>query len=166
MKVFTVLQCAIAGLMAGAQPIISYNYGSRRYSRVKETLLITIAITEILMIAATIWFQLAPMSIVSIFGSESELYNRFAVKCLKVFLCLLALDGFQMVASSYLQSIGKPFPAAMLVLLRQIVVSIPAAFILASIFGVEGVLYSGPLAGFAVGIASICILIKSIKSLK
>ncbi len=166
MKVFTVLQCAVAGLMAGAQPIISYNYGSRKYQRVKETLLITIAITEFLMIVATLWFQLAPMSIVSIFGSESALYNRFAVKCLRVFLCLLILDGFQMVASSYLQSIGKPFPAAMLVLLRQIVVSIPAAFIMAAIFGVEGVLYSGPIAGFIVGITSICILLKSIKSLK
>lgn len=160
MKVFTVLQCAIAGLMAGAQPIISFNYGSGRYDRVRKTLKITLIISVSLMALATIWFQLAPMSIISIFGSEDALYNDFAVKCLRIFLALLVLDAFQMVASSFLQSVGKPGTASMLVLLRQIIVSIPVMLLLTSLTGVLGVLYSGPVAGFVVGIASIIILIR------
>lgn len=159
MKVFTVLQCAIAGLMAGAQPIISYNYGSGHYDRVRKTLAITLVISVSLMAIATIWFQLAPMSIISIFGSEDALYNDFAVKCLKIFLSLLVLDAFQMVASSFLQSVGKPGAASLLVLLRQIIVSIPVMLILTRITGVMGVLYSGPVAGFIVGVASIIMLI-------
>lgn len=165
MKVFTVLQCAIAGLMAGAQPIISYNYGSGRYDRVKATLKITLIISIAIMAIATLWFQTAPMSIISIFGSEDALYNDFAVKCLKIFLALLVLDAVQMVASSFLQSVGKPGIASMLVLLRQIIVSIPVMLLLTRMTGVLGVLYSGPVAGLVVGLASIAMLIRESRRL-
>ena len=163
MKVFTVLQCAIAGLMAGAQPIISFNYGSEHYDRVKKTLLITLIISLSLMAVATIWFQLAPMSIIQIFGSEDALYNDFATKCLQIFLSLLVFDGFQMVTSSFLQSIGKPVPASMLVLLRQIIISIPAMLTLSKLTGVLGVLYSGPVAAFVVGITSAFLLLREVR---
>lgn len=163
MKVFTVLQCAISGLMAGAQPIFSYNYGSSRYDRVRRTLSITLIASVALMAIATIWFQISPMSIIHIFGSENDLYNEFAVKCLRVFLSLLVFDAFQMVASSFLQSIGKPYSATLLVFLRQIIILIPAMLVLSRVYGVDGVLYAGPVAGFVVGIASIAMLIRERK---
>lgn len=163
MKVFTVLQCAISGLMAGAQPILSYNYGSSRYDRVRRTLSITLIASVALMAIATIWFQLSPLSIIHIFGSENDLYNEFAVKCLRVFLSLLVFDAFQMVASSFLQSVGKPYSATLLVFLRQIIILIPAMLLLSRIYGVDGVLYAGPVAGFVVGIASIAMLIREMK---
>lgn len=163
MKVFTVLQCAISGLMAGAQPIFSYNYGSSRYDRVRRTLSITLIASVALMAIATIWFQISPMSIIHIFGSENDLYNEFAVKCLRVFLSLLVFDAFQMVASSFLQSIGKPYSATLLVFLRQIIILIPAMLVLSRVYGVDGVLYAGPVAGFVVGIASIAMLVRERK---
>lgn len=160
MKVFTILQYAITGLCSGAQPIISYNYGSQSYSRVKSVLKQLLILSVGLMGIATIWFQLAPMSVVNIFGSEDALYNEFSVKCLKVFLMLIVLDSFQMAGSSYLQSVGKPGLATLLVMFRQIVIQIPAMLILPNWFGIDGILYAGPVSSLLVGIMAICFLVR------
>lgn len=158
MKVFTLIQCAVTGLVAGAQPIFGYNYGSGRYDRVWRTfryvLLVTFGMTGL----ATLIFQLAPMAVISIFGSSDPLYNRFSMLCLRIFLMFLVLDGVQMVASYFLQSVGRPVEASILVILRQIVIQIPLTVLLPRFLGVEGVLYSGPVSAFAVGILSILFL--------
>lgn len=158
MKVFTMLQNAITGLCSSAQPIISYNYGRALRGRVRQILKLLLLFSAALMGAATAWFQLAPMSIVRIFGSNDALYNEFSVKCLRIFLMLIFLDSFQMVGSSFLQSIGKPIPATALVLFRQIVVQIPAMLILGKQFGIDGLLYAGALSSLLAGVLSIVFL--------
>lgn len=166
MKVFTILQYAITGLCSGAQPIISFNYGSGEFKRVKSVLKQLLIISAAIMGAATIWFQAAPMSVVSIFGSADSLYNEFSVKCLRIFLMLIILDSIQMAGSSYLQSVGKPIRATVLVMFRQIVIQIPAMLILSNIYGVDGILYAGPVSSLLVGIMAAVFLIKEIKELK
>ena len=165
MKVFTMLQNAITGLCSGAQPIISYNYGRELRGRVKKILKLLIVFSAALMGIATIWFQLAPMSIVHIFGSEDSLYNEFSVKCLRIFLMLIILDSFQMVGSSFLQSIGKPLHATALVMFRQIIVQVPAMLILGKLMGVEGIPYAGTLSSLLVGLLSIAFLAHEWKAL-
>ena len=165
MKVFTMLQNAITGLCSGAQPIISYNYGRDLRSRVRQILKRLVIFSAALMGIATVWFQLAPMSVVRIFGSADSLYNEFAVKCLRIFLMLIFLDSFQMVASSFLQSIGKPFSATALVMFRQIIVQVPAMLILGEMYGVDGLLYAGTLSSLLVGILSIAFLVHEWRAL-
>ena len=165
MKVFTMLQNAITGLCSGAQPIISYNYGRDLRSRVRQILKLLVIFSAALMGIATVWFQLAPMSIVRIFGSADPLYNEFSVKCLRIFLMLIFLDSFQMVGSSFLQSIGKPIPATALVLFRQIIVQVPALLILGKLFGIDGLLYAGALSSLLVGILAIVFLAREWRAL-
>ena len=165
MKVFTMLQNAITGLCSGAQPIISYNYRRDLRSRVRQILKRLVIFSAALMGIATVWFQLAPMSVVRIFGSADPLYNEFAVKCLRIFLMLIFLDSFQMVASSFLQSIGKPFSATALVMFRQIIVQVPAMLILGEMYGVDGLLYAGTLSSLLVGILSIAFLVHEWRAL-
>ena len=86
------------------------------------------------------------MAIVMLFGSEEGLYNEFAVKCLRIFLMLCPLNGFQAVAAIYLQGIGKPVKSAVVTLSGQIIFLIPAAVVLPIYMGVIGVLWSGPVA--------------------
>ena len=159
------LQNAITGLCSGAQPIISYNYGRNLRSRVRQILKLLVIFSAALMGIATIWFQLAPMSIVRIFGSADPLYNEFSVKCLRIFLMLIFLDSFQMVGSSFLQSIGKPIPATALVLFRQIIVQVPALLILGKIFGIDGLLYAGALSSLLVGVLSVVFLVREWRAL-
>lgn len=144
MKVFVVIQCAILGLATGAQPIWGYNYGNGQYKRVKDTYKLVLVLSALLLALSTLWFQLAPESIVRLFGSDDPLYMEFAVKCLRIFLMLVILDVFQITGSIFLQSLGKSVRAAILIVLRQIVISIPSMVILGAIFGVDGILYAGP----------------------
>ena len=92
----------------------------------------------------TVLFQLFPHSIISIFGSESALYNEFAVKSLRIFLLLIVLNGFQLCTGVFFQAIGKPAQATLISLSRQVLFLLPALLILPHFFGVEGALWAGP----------------------
>lgn len=117
------------------------------------------------MLAATLWFQLAPMSIVRLFGESDSLYLEFAVKCLRIYLLLIVVDVFQMTGSIFLQSLGQPVRAAVLTLIRQIIIVIPAMFLLGRWFGVEGLLWSGPVSMGLTAIVAVAFLRKAWKEL-
>lgn len=146
MKVNQIMLSILVGIAIGAQPVIGFNYGSKNYGRVKKAFLIAIIAAEIIAFIFFFIFQFAPMAIVILFGSEEGLYNEFAVKCLRIFLMLCPLNGFQTVAAIYLQGIGKPVKSAIVTLSRQIIFLIPAAVLLPIYMGVIGVLWSGPVA--------------------
>ncbi|MCD8347984.1 MAG: hypothetical protein LUD16_08580 [Lachnospiraceae bacterium] len=89
----------------------------------------------VVLIFAFLIFQFAPMRIVSLFGSESELYNEFAVKCFRIFLLACPINGCQMVSSVFFQAIGKTTQATALSLTRQIIFLLPATLDAANIYG-------------------------------
>lgn len=146
MKVNQIMLSILVGIAVGAQPVIGYNYGSKNFHRVKKAFVIAIIAAEAIAVIAFCLFQFAPMSIVSLFGSEEGLYNEFAVMCFRIFLLLCPLNGFQTVAAIYLQAIGKPVKSAIVTLSRQIVFLIPTAVVMPMYIGITGVLWSGPVA--------------------
>ncbi|MBQ9527197.1 MAG: MATE family efflux transporter [Fretibacterium sp.] len=166
MKFFSVLFCAVVGVAVGAQPIFSYNYGSRDYGRVMETLRLVLGIAVGVMGLATAWFQLAPESVIALFGSGNKLYDEFAVKCLRIFLSLMVLDAFELTGSTFFQAIGRPLIATVLIMFRQIVIQIPAMILFAWFLGVEGLLYAGPLDSFLVGTLALFFLWRERRRMK
>lgn len=166
MKVNQIMIAVVIGLATGAQPIFGFNYGSGQTDRVKKTLKITLIIAESVLICAFLLFQFAPMSVVSIFGSESQLYNEFAVKCMRTFLMLCCINGFQLVSGIFFQAIGKPTFSAILSLSRQVLFLIPAMFILPTFMGVEGVLWAGPVADGMAFILAITLLTINLRKMK
>lgn len=166
MKVNQIMLSILVGIAIGAQPVIGYNYGCKNKARVKKAFFIAIIAAETIAIIAFFIFQFAPMSVVSLFGSEEGLYNEFAVKCFRIFLMLCPLNGFQTVAAIYLQAIGKPVKSAIVTLSRQIVFLIPFAIILPIYLGVEGVLWSGPVADGLAFILALAFILYEIGKLK
>ena len=145
MKVNQIVSAVLLGLATGAQPIFGYNYGSGQKDRVKQAYRIILTVSTIVLVLAFLVFQFAPMSIVRLFGSESELYNEFAVKCFRIFLLACPINGLQMATGVFFQAIGKPTQATVLSLSRQIVYLLPATLLLPLVLGVEGALWAGPL---------------------
>lgn len=166
MKVNQILISILLGIATGAQPIIGFNYGARNFKRVKQALEIALIASEIVSVLAFLIFQFAPMSVVSLFGSEEGLYNEFAVKAFRIFLMLCPLTGFQTVAAVHLQAVGKPIKSAVLSLARQIIFFVPAALILTLFLGVEGVLWTGPVADGLAFILSLALLLYERNHLK
>jgi putative MATE family efflux protein len=144
MKVFSILMSIVMGLSAGAQPIFGYNYGSKQYDRVKKTFKYTVSIATGVMIVAFLIAQLKPMSVIGIFGSDSDLYNEFAVKCMRYYLMLIPVAGLPMVSGVFFQSMGYPVQSSLISLSKQIIFQLPATLILPIFMGVEGALWAGP----------------------
>ena len=166
MKVNQILISILVGISTGAQPIIGFNYGSKNLTRVRKAFDIALIASEIVAIIAFLIFQFAPMSVVSLFGSEEGLYNEFAVLSFRIFLLFCPLTGFQTVAAIYLQAIGKPAKSALLSLSRQIIFFVPAAIILPIFMGVTGVLWTGPVADGLAFILSLALIVYERKQLK
>ncbi len=166
MKVNQILISILLGIATGTQPIIGFNYGAKNFKRVKKALEISLIASEVVSILAFLIFQFAPMSVVTLFGSEEGLYNEFAVKAFRIFLMLCPLTGFQTVAAVYLQAVGKPVKSAILSLARQIIFFIPAALILPMFLGVDGVLWTGPVADGLAFLLSLALLIYEHNHLK
>lgn len=166
MKVNQIMIAILLGIATGTQPIIGYNYGAKSYHRVKKVLEISLIASEIVSVAALLTFQFAPMSVVSLFGSEEGLYNEFAVKAFRIFLMLCPLTGFQTIAAVYLQAVGKPVKSAILSLARQIIFFVPTVLILPIFLGVEGVLWTGPVADGLAFLLSLAFLLYERNHLK
>lgn len=162
MKINQILNSIIIGLTVGSQPIIGYNYGAQKYDRVKSTLKRVLVISVLISAVAFGLFQLIPDKLIAIFGTEDgDLYVDFACMAFRTYLLLCICNGVQIPAGIFFQAIGKSTKSAILSLSRQILFLIPAMFILSSIFGLKGVLYSGPVAdALAFVIASILIIIE------
>lgn len=166
MKVNQILIAILLGIATGTQPIIGFNYGAKNFKRVKRALEIALIASEIISVLAFLIFQFAPMTVVSLFGSEEGLYNEFAVMAFRIFLMLCPLTGFQTVAAVYLQAVGKPVKSAILSLARQIIFFVPAALILPKFLGVAGVLWTGPVADGLAFLLSLALLLYEREHLK
>lgn len=160
MKVFQIVIAFAVGIAAGCQPIVGYNYGAGRYDRVRK-LYKTMLLAEVIIGAvATLAFELFPVQIISLFGSESGLYNQYAALSFRIFLALILLCCVQKSTSIFLQALGKPVMSLSLSLLRDFILSVPLVFLLPKVVepAVVGPLYSGPIAdviSFAVAMALI-----------
>lgn len=150
MKTFTIVLSVALGIIAGAQPILGYNVGAGKYNRVKETFRKCITATIVLGIVATVVFELWPELIVNIFGANSEnpeLYMQFATLTFRIFLSLVTLTCIIKVISIFFQAVGEPLKAAVVSLMRDIVLFVPLVLILPNVMhSINGVLWAAPVA--------------------
>ena len=163
MKVFAIVISIVIGITIGSQPIIGYNFGVGNKERVKKTFKLIITINTIIGIIAFIIFQFFPQYIINIFGSESSLYNKYAIMCFRIYLAGIIFTCITKCCSIYLQSIGKPIKSMILSLLRDIAIFIPALVILASIYGVVGMLWAALIADIISFVVAAIILMNSNK---
>lgn len=151
MKVNAIILSIIIGISQGMQPIIGYNYGAKKYDRVKQTYKLAIICELIITSIGFLIFQIFPEKVLSIFGSgeNEELYFEFAVLFMRTFLLMLPLTGIQMISSNFFSAIGKPLRGAVLSLTRQVFFLIPLILILPLFMGINGVMTASPVSDLA-----------------
>ena len=161
MKISQILNSIIIGIAAGSQPILGYNYGARKYDRVKKTLKIVLGVSLVISTIAFILFQTIPDKLILIFGNGNSKYIEFACLSFRTYLMLCIVNGIQIPSGIFFQAIGKSVKSALLSSSRQVLFLIPAMIIFTSIFGIKGFLYSGPVAdGLAFCISAILIAVE------
>lgn len=148
MAVATTMEGFIISLSAGinqaASPVISYNYGARKYGRVKYASLISQGIA--LTLSAAVWtcMMVMPAALVSLFGSGDEAFVSFGAYAMRICKLFALFSGYQMLVSMYFSSIGRSDKATLISFSRHGIFLIPALIIFPRIFGLAGVLYALP----------------------
>ncbi len=145
-KVTGVCFSFIIGISQGLQPIASYNYGARQYKRVREAYNLAIKIAAIIAIVSWLAFLLFPRQLVSMFGDGDELYYQFSINYFRIYLFGMFLCFLQPISSNFFTAIGKPKKGIFMSLTRQVIFLIPLILILPMFFGIDGVMFAGPIA--------------------
>ena len=111
-------------------------------------------------------FEFCPQAVINLFGSEEGLYNEFAQKCFRIFLMLCVCNAFHVIACVFFQAVGASASAAVLSMLRQIIVVVPAMLLLPPVMGVEGVLWAGPIADGIAFIAALTLILRKFREIR
>jgi len=143
-KVFTVVINLVVGIVLGCQPIIGYNMGAKNYDRVKKLYKSILLCTVVIGIVSTLLFELAPQTVVGVFGTPTNIPNPedywvFAEKTFRIFLALVTFTCIIKMTSIFFQAVGKPAQAVISSMIRDIVCFIPLILILPNFFGIEGI---------------------------
>ncbi|MFV0520933.1 MAG: MATE family efflux transporter [Mangrovibacterium sp.] len=143
-SISTLIIMSMAAINMAGQPIFGYNYGAHRFDRVKSCLKISIIAATCIGVCSFIVVQLIPGVLVRLFNNDSPELISMSTEGLRIALCTLPFDGFQVIAGNYYQSVGKPRIATVITLLRQIIVLIPLVFIFPKFWGLTGVWIAMP----------------------
>jgi putative MATE family efflux protein len=144
--IITLILMPIFGINQGVQPIIGYNYGAKKFNRVKEALKLAVMAATGITTIGFIVTRLFPVQLIAIFNRTDQALINAGSYTLRIFLIFLPIIGFQIISANYFQAVGKPKQAAFLSLSRQVVIFIPALLILPRFYGLKGVLMAGPVA--------------------
>lgn len=148
MSISTLLVMPAMGISQGAQPIIGYNYGAKKYGRVKDTLKLAIISATTIVTLGFLVSVLWPNQLISLFNEKPELI-QLGTHAMGIFFKFLPLIGVQLMSASYFQAVGKPHQATILSLSRQVFIFIPLLVILPMRWGLEGIWWSSPISDIA-----------------
>lgn len=146
MKISMIIGSICIGIGIGSQPILGFNKGADQPHRIQRTYITAVSIATAIVVVGWLACLLIPDKILALFGSNDPVFTAFAIRCMQVYLFGIFCAGFQIVSTSYFQATGQPVKASILSLLRQLLLLIPLLLILPNFFGLDGILYAGPVA--------------------
>jgi putative MATE family efflux protein len=164
-KLNSIVSAFAVGIAQGCQPILGFNTGAKNYGRVKETykkaFVFTLAVSIIFFAA----FQVFPRRIVGIFGGGNEIYFLFAERYMRIFMMMVCVYGIQPLSVNFFTATGKAKQGIVLSVSRQGALLLPLLIVLPIMFGINGVLYAGPIADALACALSLIMVSFSFKSL-
>ena len=144
-KIQSFIFMPVFGLNNGMVPIISYNYGAARPERVWKTVRLTIFTAVSIMFLGFLAFQTFPDVLLSLFDASAEM-TAIGVPALRIISISFLLAGFCIISGSVCQAVGNPLYSMVVSVCRQLVVLLPAAWLLAQTGRLELVWWSFPIA--------------------
>ena len=165
MSIAMLMIMTIIAVNMAAQPIIGFNYGAKNYTRVRQSLYIGLGFATFISVLGFGVGELFPKTIIKLFNNDSAELMTIGTRGLRIFLMALPLVGFQIVAGNYFQSIGKAGLAALISLLRQVIVLIPVLLVLPIYMDLTGVWLSGPISDTISAMVTGTFLVLEIKKL-
>ena len=152
------------GMSQGLQPVIGANFGAKQYGRVKDTMKIFMCGATILAAASWIPSMFCSDTLLSLFSVRHEIIEA-GVKNFKMFYSTFILYGIMIMTLTFFQSIGDGKKAGIIVLLRQLVLFIPAILLLPQLFGASAVWWAEPIVDFTMIIAGLLLMLNVMRKM-
>lgn len=168
MKFFQIIISIAVGTAAGCIPIVGYNIGAGRKDRAKDLFTRLLIVEALVGVVALLIVELLPGQLIGIFGAKNEsvYYTQFAIRCFRIYLCMLPLATVNKATFIYLQSLGKALLSTVLSMVREVVFGVGFALLLPLFFALDGVLYSMPVSDILTFVISLIAIIHTYRTLK
>ena len=138
----------VFGLNSGIVPVIAYNYGAGKRKRVTGTMKFAMLIAFCIMSVGTLLFELIPHIFFSLFGASDNMMSM-GVVALRIIAVHFPVAAFCIILTSTFQALGNAVYSLIISIMRQIVVLLPAAYILSLSGNVNNVWWAFPIAEIA-----------------
>lgn len=167
MKFFQIAISISIGLAAGCIPIVGYNIGAKRRDRAKKLFQYLLIAEAIVGGIALIIVECFPLQIANLFGAsnESAYYTDFAIKCFRIYLCMMILATVNKGTFIYLQALGKAVASTLVSLTREIIFGVFLPIILPIFMGLDGLLWSFPIADVLTFVIAVYFIRQTMKEL-
>jgi putative MATE family efflux protein len=155
----------VFGLNGGSQPLIGYNYGAQNFLRVKTTAKWAILAATGIIATAWIIIELFAPAIIGVFSGQDEALKTLGTRGLRLTALALPVVGFQVIASGYFNSVGKPVHSLLLATSRQVLFLLPLAWILPHFMGLDGIFWAAPASDILGALTALVFFTREFKSL-
>ena len=168
MKFFQIVISIVVGMAAGCIPIVGFNMGAERKDRVRSLFTRLLIAEGAVGAVALVLVELFPRQLIGLFGAanESTYYTDFAVRALRVYLCMMVFACINKACFIFLQAMGKAAASTALSMLREVVFGVGFALVLPPVFGLDGVLYSMPVSDVLTFAAAAVLIVKTYRQLR
>lgn len=127
---------AVNGMINALIPIVSYNYGAKKKERITATISFTLKISCVIMIAGMLLFQFFPKELLYLFNAEEEMLS-IGIPALRTISYSFVFAGISMILCAIFQALDHGMKSLVITLLRQMIILIPSAYVLAMTFGLN-----------------------------
>lgn len=138
----------VFGLNNGMVPIVAYNYGARNKSRIMATIKLSAMVAVGLMLAGLAAFMIIPGQLLMLFDADAQMLE-IGIPALRIIGLSFSFAGYCIVIGSVFQALGNGIYSMMVSMVRQLIVLLPVAYLLATIGGLSVIWWSFPIAEIA-----------------
>ncbi|MBQ6582205.1 MAG: MATE family efflux transporter [Mogibacterium sp.] len=156
-KINFLFYATIVGCSIGGAPIIGFNYGAKQYDRVRKTYFLILRYAIVIGILETACFWLIPGPILSLFGNGASGYEAFALQYMHKFMLFVVLAGIPPISMNVMSGIGRAKKGIVISMSKQLTLVL-LLLILPRLFGIDGILWSGPAADILAALCSLFVL--------
>lgn len=161
----SLLVTIVLGMCQGMQPVVGYNYGAGQFHRLKRAFFLTVAAGTVVTGLGGFYGLFFPSQIARVFTTDASLIAS-TDRALSLCLLIFPFVGFQVVSTSFFQSIGKATKSIIVGLLRQVIFLIPLLIFLPRVLYLDGVWLAFPMSDAVATIVTFCLIINQFRKLK
>jgi len=153
------------GIVQGLMPVVGFNYGAGQLDRARHAVRLSALVTTIMSFATTVILVAAPAFLLRIFTDDTALITM-GVPATRVVVIAFPTVGVQVIAAGMYQALGRPLPAMVLALLRQVILLTPLIVVLPRFMDLPGVWASFPIADGLAALVTALMLIPALRALR